>query len=69
MPNFIALHLEEKPMRYDFFSKCMHWNLKKTPENIPADNCDRQMREHEGNKNMGHYYSYIFIFLFTFHRS
>ena len=24
LPNFIALNLKEKPMRYDFFSKSTH---------------------------------------------
>ena len=33
LPNFIALNLKEKSMRYDFFSKNMHWNLKTPRKN------------------------------------
>ena len=33
LPNFIALNLKEKSMRYNFFSKSMHWNLKNPRKN------------------------------------
>ena len=33
LPNFIALNLKEKSMRYDFFPKSMQWNLKNPRKN------------------------------------